>query len=148
MRFLVDTNVLLAATVESLPEHASSRAFVERVLGSPDPWCLCWVNVYEYLRVVTHPRVFPRPLRWEQALLQVRSLLDHPALDLLAETARHVEVLARVVAEAAGASGNFVHDCHVAALMAEHDVRRIVTFDAHYRRFRNLDVLSPGDLPA
>jgi len=148
MRFLVDTNVLVAATVEALPEHTASCAFVEAVVRGTDPWCLCWVNVYEFLRVVTHPRVFQRPLRWEQALLQVKSLLGHPALEVLAETPRHVEILTRVVAEAGGASGNFVHDCHVAALMAEHDVRRIVTFDAHYRRFVGLNVVSPAEASA
>jgi len=29
--------------------------------------------------------------------------------------------------------------------MHEHDVRRIVTFDTHFRRFAKLDVVTPGE---
>ena len=145
MRPLVDTNVLLAATFEELAGHAVGRVFLDRVLHGDRPWCLSWVNVYEYLRVSTHPRVFQRPLAWDEALAQVASLLAHPRVTLLQETDRHLDVFENVVQKAGGASGNFVHDCHIAALMNEHDVGRIVTADSHFRRFPGLEVLAPEE---
>ncbi len=144
MRFLVDTNVLVSATFAELPGHDESVTFVARVLASMEPWCLAWVVVYEYLRVVTHPQVFARPLSWADAIRQAHRLLEHPSLQVLAETERHVAVLDAVVRDAGGASGNFVHDCHIAALMAEHDARRIVTYDSHFRRFPGIEVVKPG----
>jgi toxin-antitoxin system PIN domain toxin len=144
MRFLVDTNVLLAAINTSAPGHDASRSLVEEILASDRPWCLSWVNVYEFLRVATHHRVFPRPLRFDQALEQLAPLLSHRYVEVLAETDRHAAVLAEIVRDAGPVSGNFVHDCHIAALMAEHDVRLIHTFDTHFRRFSRLEVVVPG----
>ena len=134
-RFLVDTNVLLAATFEELPSHEAARTLMERIFASDDPWCLSWVNVYEYLRVATHARVFARPLPFTDALRQVEEALGHPGLTVLTETQRHRTMLRRAVTDAGGARGNFVHDCHVAALMLEHDVRLVITEDRHFRRF-------------
>ena len=144
MRFLIDTNVLLAAANTSAPEHGVSRELVEDVLATNQPWCLSWVNVYEFLRVATHRRVFPRPLRFEDALDLLSPLLAHRALEMLVPTDRHAEVLRAVVRDAGPVSGNFVHDCHIATLMAEHDVRLIKTFDTHFRRFSHLEVMVPG----
>jgi toxin-antitoxin system PIN domain toxin len=146
MRFLIDTNVLLAATMKELPNHSKSRDFVEGVLSSDNPWCLSWVNVYEYLRVITHPRVFKRPLKWSEAKTQADTLLSHPYLDILIETNRHLKALEKATLGAGSVSGNFVHDCHVAALMLEHDVRRIVTYDTHFRRFPDIEAVFPEDL--
>jgi uncharacterized protein len=148
VRFLVDTNVLLAATIRQLPAHAESRAFAERLLSSSSRWCLSWVNVYEFLRVATHPRVFAKPLLWTDACSALSPFLSHPRLELIAETEDHRAALEKVVDEAGSVAGNFVHDCHLAALMHEHDVRRIVTFDTHFRRFARFDVVTPKEADA
>jgi toxin-antitoxin system PIN domain toxin len=145
VRLLVDTNVLLAATIRQLPAHAECRAFAERLLSSSSPWCLSWVNIYEFLRVATHPRVFSKPLRWSEARAALAPFLEHPRLELIVETPGHRAALERVVEDAGSVAGNFVHDCHLAALMHEHDVRRIVTLDTHFRRFARLDVVGPGE---
>ena len=146
MRFLIDTNVLLAATMSDLPGHADADRLVRQLLSGDDPWCLTWVNVHEFLRVATHPRVFPHPLAIEDALSQMELLLSHAGCQMLGETDRHPAHLAAVVAAAGGAAGNFVHDCHIAALLREHDVGTIVTADTHFRRFGKwLAVLEPGE---
>jgi toxin-antitoxin system PIN domain toxin len=145
VRLLVDTNVLLAATIRQLPEHAECRAFAERLLSAASPWCLSWVNVYEFLRVATHPRVFSKPLLWPEASAALAPFLSHPRLELIVETPGHHAALERVVEDAGSVAGNFVHDCHLAALMHEHDVRRIVTLDTHFRRFGRLEVEHPRE---
>ena len=145
MRYLLDTNVLVSATSREMPGHTAAVDVVERTLEGTEPWCLTWVNVYEFLRIATHPRIFPTPLRWADALRQVQTLLDHPSIEVLNETERHASVLETAVRTAGGASGNFVHDCHIAALLIEHDVRCIVTGDAHFRRFPDLIVLTPEE---
>ncbi len=126
--------------------HASAINLVIKVLEGDDPWCLSWVNVYEFLRVTTHHRVFPRPLTFDDAFSQIEILLTHPACEILQETPRHAKVLVELAERARPVSGNFVHDCHIAALMMEHDVRGIVTFDSHFRRFAPfINVLTPDE---
>lgn len=144
MRYLLDTNVLVGASFLEAPQHEDCLAVVQKTLAGRQPWCLSWVNVYEFLRVATHRKVFPRPLSFQSAKRQMQNLLDHPTIELLQETPRHLEVLDEVSALAGSVSGNFVHDCHLAALMREHDVKRIITLDTHFRRFGIFEVLSPS----
>lgn len=146
MRYLLDTNVLLGAAFLEAAEHEACLSLLRRTLASRAPWCLTWVNVYEFLRVATHRRVFPRPMAFEAASKRMRTLLDHPAVEVLQETPRHTEVLAEMATHVGAVSGNLVHDCHIAALMREHDVGTIVTLDTHFRRFGVLQVFSPGDV--
>ncbi len=145
MRYLLDTNVLLGAAFLEAAEHEACLSLLQRTLAGRAPWCLTWVNVYEFLRVATHHRVFPRPLAFASAQRRMDSLLRHPAVELLQETRRHGEVLAEVVGLAGAVAGNFVHDCHIAALMREHDVGTIVTLDTHFRRFGVFKVLGPAE---
>jgi predicted nucleic acid-binding protein len=44
---------------------------------------------------------------------------------------------------APGVHGNLVHDAHIAAVLAEHGVRRIYTRDQDFRRFPGLEVVDP-----
>jgi len=42
-----------------------------------------------------------------------------------------------------GVRGNLAHDAHIAAVLAEHGVRRIYTRDQGFRRFPGLEVVDP-----
>ena len=145
---LIDTNVLVYATLPGFPEHASARRIVEDLASRPEPLCLTWVNVFEYLRVVTHRRlVRPAPLPLERALANVDALLGQPDVVRIDPGPRHWEMFALVCREAAPVEGNFVHDCRIAAIMRENGVRRILTRDTSFRRIPGLevvDLVSPG----
>ncbi|MBI2346815.1 MAG: hypothetical protein HYV03_08085 [Deltaproteobacteria bacterium] len=41
------------------------------------------------------------------------------------------------------AKGNFVHDCHYAALLKEHAIDELATADADFKKFDFLKVLNP-----
>jgi toxin-antitoxin system PIN domain toxin len=137
MRFLVDTNILVAASVKEVSYHLDAVTFIKKILTIQKPWCLSWINIYEFLRVVTHAKVLPKPISFDAALKQLELLITHPTCEILKETNRHPSVLKQVTAQAGIISGNFVHDCHIATLMREHDVGTIVTNDTHFRRFGN-----------
>jgi predicted nucleic acid-binding protein len=47
------------------------------------------------------------------------------------------------MAEVPATAGNLVHDCHYAALLREHGIKRLYTADADFKRFDFLDVVDP-----
>ena len=124
-------------------EHRAAYAAVEGLRKGGSPWFLTWGVVYEFLRVATHPRVFTRPLTLGAALSFIRHILESPSLEVLRETDTHFFQLAEVTRLAPAILGNDLHDAHVAALMREHNVRRILTADLGFRRFENIEVIDP-----
>lgn len=141
--FVVDTNVLVYAADADAPEHGPCRAALEEWRKGPTPWYLSWSIVYEFLRVVTHPRVLRRPFESAGALAFVAAMLASTSVAILTETPRHGEILSEVVDEVALLSGNLYHDAHIAVLMREHGVRSIVTRDTGFHRFDFLEVIDP-----
>jgi len=138
----LDTNVLVHAEMVASPWHHPARALLQGLAEGPAAWAIPWPCVYEFLRVVTHPRVFHPPMPIRAALADLRAMLGSPSLVLLAETSRHAEIMAALV-EASGATGNLLHDAHIAALCLEHGVAEIVTGDRDFSRFPELRCLNP-----
>jgi uncharacterized protein len=141
--FTVDTNVLVYAADQSSPFHAPCMKSLSAWRSGPDAWFLTWNVVYEFLRVVTHPRVMRQPWTAPHAWSFMEGLLEAPGLTMLSATDRHSAVAAEVVAEMPWLSGNLLHDAHTAILMREHGVRRIYTRDADFHRFRFLEPVDP-----
>lgn len=107
------------------------------------PWYVTWSVVYEFLRVVTHPRVFRRSWTAEGAWGFVDALLATDSLDVLTETERHARILAELLEALPAASGNLFHDLHTAALMREHGIKTIYTRDTDFHRFPGIEVIDP-----
>lgn len=137
-----DTNVLVYATVVSSPQHAIALRVLTDSAESRRPWAIAWPSVYEFLRVVTHPRVLHPPMPMAAAAGVIRTLCSSPSLVLLSETPRHTEVMTELL-EASGATGNLVHDAHIAALCLEHGVTELVTADRDFSRFPQLKIHNP-----
>ncbi|HEV2234726.1 MAG TPA: TA system VapC family ribonuclease toxin, partial [Terriglobia bacterium] len=110
----IDTNVLIYAEVESNQRHGAALQLVKGLAAGGLPWAIPWPCVYEFLRVVTHPRVFHPPVPLHVALDDLGRILASPSLVLLAETERHVALFDQVIRQA-GATGNLIHDAHIAA---------------------------------
>jgi toxin-antitoxin system PIN domain toxin len=138
----VDTNVLVFAEITSSRHHARAFELLRELAEGARPWAIPWPCVYEFLRVVTHPRVFHPPVPVEHALSDLNRILASPSLRLLSETPRHAEILGRVMKEG-GVSGNLTHDAHIAALCLEHGVSELFTGDRDFNRFPGLSVVNP-----
>jgi toxin-antitoxin system PIN domain toxin len=133
---LVDANVLLYAVNESAPHHARARGWLEAALGGTETVGFAWIVVLAFLRISTHPAVFPRPLTAEEAIGVVRGWLERPSALRVDPSARHLDLLAGLLAEA-GTAANLVGDAHLAALAIEHDAE-LASFDADFGRFAGL----------
>jgi uncharacterized protein len=138
----LDTNILIYARREELPQHRKARAVLRRLAEGDAPWAIPWPCIYEFLRVVTHPRVFDPPTPLDRALEDLESLFDSPSLVLLGEGPGHAGHM-RLAVTGSRARGNAVHDAHIVALCIEHDVREILTADRDLARFPGIVARNP-----
>ena len=141
--FAVDTNVLLYAANEDVPQHRTCLRLLEGWRARREPWFLTWGVCYEFARVITHPRVIENPWSSVAAWSFLDGLLVSPGLSILTETDRHSAVARAVIEETPALRGSLFHDAHTAILMREHGIRRIVTNDADFHRFDFLEVIDP-----
>ena len=141
--FVVDTNILVYAANRDAPERDRCVGLIAAWSAQARPWYLTWRIAYEFLRVATHPRIFPRPLSVQESWQFLEALFASPGLRFLTETDRHALVASELFAEMPRLSGNLLFDAHTAILMRENGVKTIYSHDAHFHRFPFLDVLDP-----
>jgi toxin-antitoxin system PIN domain toxin len=130
----LDTNILVHAHRRGTAYHEPALGLLAGLAEGPAPYALFWPSLYEFLRVVTHHRVFDPPSTTAEALEAVRDFLAPPVVRALGETVRHPRLLERVLQESR-VSGNLVHDAHLVALALEHGVHEILTLDGDFARF-------------
>lgn len=140
----VDTNVLVFAEITSSRFYEEARKILRELAEGAAPWAIPWPCAYEFLRVVTHPRVYHPPVPRKRAFSDLKSILESPSLVLLSETDRHPAILESVL-EGSGVTGNLVHDAHIAALCMEHGISEFITGDRDFLRFTELNLVNPFD---
>jgi toxin-antitoxin system PIN domain toxin len=138
----VDTNFLVYARRAEAIHHTAAKRLLGELSEGLRPWAIPWPCIYEFLRIVTHPRVFKPPTQLGKALEELDHLFDSPAIALLGEGPAHRAHLRHFV-DAGRASGNIVHDAHIAALLREHAVREFWTTDKDFHRFPGIPVRNP-----
>lgn len=143
----IDTNILVYAEISSSVHHRQARVLLAGLAEGAVPWAIPWPCLYEFLRVVTHPRVFHPPMPIPTALADLQSLLAAPSLVLLTETERHFDILNAVVRQSS-VSGNLIHDAHIVALCLEHGFTELLTEDRDFARFQGLRIVNPFTGPA
>jgi len=133
---LIDVNVLVYAHRQDALDHGRYRAWLVEALQSE---VLCGVSdivLSGLVRVVTNPRVFPRPTPLDLALQFAGQLRDHPGSVLVSPGDRHWEIFTKLC-RSAGAKGNLVSDAYFAAMAIESGAEWITT-DRDYARFPGL----------
>jgi toxin-antitoxin system PIN domain toxin len=141
--FVLDTNVLVYAADRDSPHHDPCHRLVRESRDRASAWYVTWGICYEFLRVVTHPRVFRRPWPVADAWSFLDAILAAPSLGILVAGERHRDVAAEVFGELPHLAGNLVHDAHTAVLMREHGIRRIYSRDTDFHRFPFLELIDP-----
>ncbi len=136
MTILVDANLLIYAYNDAATRHRSARDWLEKRLAGSTPVGLPWPSLLAFLRVATHPRIFPRPVEMQRAWDQVGNWLSSHVAWVPHPTGRHAEVLAGFLA-LPNVRGNLVHDAHLAALAVEHGLTLCST-DGDFARFPGL----------
>ncbi len=133
----VDTNVLVCAhRAETALHEAATKRLVELAEGR-ELWGLPVFCAGEFIRVVTHRRVFNPPSTLDEAIQFLERIVAAPGCRILRPEAGFFEVLTTVAREA-DARGNLAFDAQIAALCREHGVSVLLTNDRDFARFGGL----------
>lgn len=137
----VDTNILVYADRIDLPKHAAALAALRELAEGHDAWALPVFCLGEFVRVVSHPRLFDPPTPAGDAVAAVAALLESPSVRLLSPGRRYWPILADLVRDG-DVSGNLIFDAQIAAVCLEHGARTLLTDDRDFGRFPSITVRS------
>ena len=140
---VIDTNVLIYAADVRSEFHSLCRQFLDERRADSSPTYLTMGICYEFMRVVTHPKVSRSPWTASNAVSFIDELLDNGGFYILTGTDRHFDVLSQTLDELPELRGSIMHDVHTAVLMREHGITRICTRDSDFYRFPFLEVIDP-----
>lgn len=140
---VIDTNILIHGSNASSQQHAECRDYLESLRSSTSAWFLTWNVVYEFLRIVSHPRVLARPWDPKPAWTFIEALSTSPNCEILCATERHQDVLSEFLEEFPDTRGNLVHDARTVVHMREHGVATVCSYDRDFLRF-GVNVVTPS----
>jgi len=133
----VDTNVLIYAHRCETRRHGEALEKLRALAEGDVPWALPVFCLAEFVRVVTHLRVFTPPSELGTALDFLDRLLESPSARLLLPSRIYASIF-RKACEAGEIRGNLAFDAQIAASCLEHGVRDLITADRDFARFAEL----------
>ena len=142
MSVAVDTNILVYAHRPEAPEHDAARRALERLRHGSRPWAIPWTVAYEFLSVVSQPRIWLVPTPLSQAVAALAAWSAPGQARILGEGPAHLEHLTQITGELA-LTGSRVFDARVAATCLEHGVTELWSADRDFSRFPALKVVNP-----
>jgi toxin-antitoxin system PIN domain toxin len=138
----VDVNPLLYAANRDSPDHDRALQLVHFLAAGPELVVLFWPVLLGYVRIATHPSIFPSPLSHSAATANVDALLSQPHIRVVGEGERFWSTY-RQVAIDVRPRGNSVPDAQLVALMIEHGVSVIWSRDRAFRKYQGITVRDP-----
>ncbi len=140
----MDTNILVYAHRQEQPEHRLALRWLTYLAEGNAPWAIPVFCLGEFVRVVTHPRIFDPPTPLETALEALEGLLQSPSLRILNPGSRYPALFDGHLRQA-DARGNLAFDAQIAAVCHENHIAKLLTADRDFKRFSNLSLLTLND---
>lgn len=138
---LVDANLLVYAVDRGSVDHEPARAWLSEQLNGSRRVGLPWQSLAAFLRIVTHPRAFERPLAPTDAWARVTDWLAASVTWIPQPGASHADILGRLIVEH-DVRGNLVPDARLAALAIEHGLT-LCSADTDFARFDQIQWRNP-----
>ena len=137
---LCDATVLVHAHKRGAPEHDRHHTWLAGALHADEPFGVSDLVLSEFLRLVTHPRLFDPPSTWSDARDFARTLRTADNAVPVSPGRRHWAIFQRLV-EDCGEDGHPTHaalpDAYLAALAIEAGAEWITT-DRGFARYPGL----------
>jgi hypothetical protein len=138
---LLDVNLLVYAFDADSPHHPIAGRWLDQQLNGASAVGIPWETITAFLRIVTHPRIYERPV-------SIASAWQRMQLWLACETAwipqpgpRHAEILGEFLM-LPGIRANLIPEAHLAALSIDHGLT-LCSADSGFARFPRLRWMNP-----
>jgi toxin-antitoxin system PIN domain toxin len=138
----VDSNILVYTHREDSSWHERAAAVMTELAEGASAWAIPWPCIWEFLAITTHPRIYNPPSSIEDAVIQIERWLESPSVHLLSETESFWETLQPVLKHSK-VRGPLVHDARIASICIRHGVRKLLTADRDFSRFKQLRTENP-----
>ena len=135
----VDTNILIYAHRGETELHDAAASSLTALAEGVERWALPVFCVTEFMRVVTHRRVFKPPSTVEQAAAFIEGITSAPGCEVVQPGPEFLQRLLETAREA-DSHGNLMFDAQIAAVCREHGIDGILTNDSDFTRFDALSV--------
>jgi predicted nucleic acid-binding protein len=131
----LDTNILVASSVDGHPSHAVASAFLAKLTAERAPLCISPQVCREFLSVLTRQPLEGRTFSVDESLGVIESWRS--ACTVLDEDVRVLAELLGLVRRHQ-VKGKQVHDANIVATMIANSVDRIATFNrADFERYED-----------
>jgi uncharacterized protein len=138
---LPDINLLVYAHNSRAAHHQKAREWWNRCLQGHEGVALAWMVILGFVRIVTHPKIFERPMTVEDAIGRVEEWLSLAHIHLVHPAQTHFQTWSSLL-KAVGTAANLTTDAHLAALAIERGLI-LQTTDADFARFPGLKWENP-----
>ncbi len=140
---VVDTNLLVYAHRRESRYHEEATSIIRDMAEGEAPWAIPWPCCYEFLSVVTNPRIWgPSAASPEQSWNQLSTWAASPSVRLIGETGDFLHILHRFV-QRPRVIGGVVHDARIAAICVAHGADVLLTRDRDFSLFPELRTRDP-----
>lgn len=144
----LDTNIIVYAHRKEMEKHDQALRWLRYLAEGTIPWGLPVFCIGEFMRVVTHKRVFSPPSTPDTASAALDAILSSPTVRILNPGTHYVGLLKMLIQESE-VTGNLVFDAQIAAVCREHGIKKLLTDDKDFLRFRDhIEIISPAAEPA
>jgi len=136
----LDTNIIIHLLVKTQKEHVRVKRWFE---SKSEPLATTPTNIGEVLRLLTHPRVFPKPVSLNDAVDCLDTFLEDHQIRVLEEEDRWWSHLSELAKKNQTLKGNEIFDARVALCLRYHGIKEICTFDADFSKYPFLTIVVP-----
>jgi len=142
MNYLLDSNILLYAKMDSMPEHKTVSKWLEKTVSvQSNTINICETSLLSFLRISTNAKVFQPVLPISEAQEFIESFLACPNVNLIFASPSHYTELIKLMGKH-NLQGNLVMDAHLAALALSIGAT-LVTRDKDFVKIPYLKTFNP-----
>lgn len=142
MDYLLDSNILLYAKMDAVPEHETVSKWLEIAVSERgNEIFISETSILSFLRIATNEKVFKPPLPTAEAGKFIEALLGRQNVHLLNPAPDHFAEVVNMMSRHS-LSGNLVMDVHLAALALSIGAT-LVTRDRDFAKIPYLKVYNP-----
>ncbi len=142
MDYLLDSNILLYAKMDAMPEHKIVSKWLEATVSDRNNTLhICETSILSFLRIATNEKVFQPILPTHDAQNFIESLLNCPNVNLLCASANHFTEVTKLM-DKLKLRGNLVMDVHLAVLALSIGAT-LATRDKDFTKIPYLKIFNP-----